>query len=144
LKPAQRRIGEMSPMRKCFQLILVSTPFEQCGSLAAELRLLFWIFCVMCVSGCYGPNRLWPDHWRDLFEIEQSATADLHSPRFSRQDCAGRDLGPAQFRPIGGGDYFASAISAAILDRPEVPCISPMQVDLIGTSGDIRAWSEAP
>jgi hypothetical protein len=146
LKPAQRRIGEMSPMRKvlsaypCFDAVR-AVWFTGCGITSAVLDLLRDVRNLGAM-GRTGYGRI---TGVDLFEIEQSATAGLaFSSGF-----------PARTVPVEIWDRLNLGRSeAAIISLqrfqppywtgPEVPCISPMQVDLIGTSGDIRALVRAP
>jgi hypothetical protein len=82
---------------------------------------------------------------RRALTIEQSATAGL---AFS-SGLPARTVPVEIWDRLNLGRSEAAIISLQRFQPPywtgpEVPCISPMQVDLIGTSGDIRALVRAP
>jgi CRISPR type IV-associated protein Csf3 len=136
LKPAQRKIGRMSPMRH----LLSSYPsfegiravlFTGRGDPEAVAELLHDARNL----GAMGRTGYGRVTHLELIKVNGSTMSGLVSSSGL----------PTRTVPIEPWDRFdlgrpdAAIISPPYWTGPEVACVSPMQVDLSGTRGDIRA-----
>jgi hypothetical protein len=141
LRPAERRIGEMNPMRNalsaypCFDGIR-AVWFTGCGISAAVMDLLSDARNLGAM-GRTGYGRVID---LELVDIEQRAMAGI----VLSSNLPARTVPVEIWNRLDLGQPRAAVISLQRFQPPywtgpEVACISPMQVDLTGNFGDIRA-----